>query len=132
MSDVDISALRDRLVKHRNGIASSLHWVNDQKRSGADFPDSRDRFVWLSREGVFDYLDRFYGKEIIRVDRALSRVSENKYGVCLGCDGPIESRRLEFHPECEFCTTCQALWENLQEGATRGSTGKIPMERALK
>jgi len=115
MSDVDIRAVRDRLVKHRNVIASSLHWVDDQKRSGADFPDFRDRFAQLSREKVLDYLDRSYGKEIIRVDRALSRGSENKYGVCLGCGGPIESKRLESHPECEFCAACQALWENLEE-----------------
>ena len=115
MSDFNISAVRDRLVKRRNVIASSLHYVEDQKRSVADFPDFRDRFAQLSRETVFDYLDRSYGKEIIQVDRALSRGSENRYGVCLGCGGPIESKRLESHPECEFCTACQALWENLKE-----------------
>ena len=115
MSDFNISAVRDRLAKRRNVIASSLHYVEDQKRSVADFPDFRDRFAQLSREKVFDDLDRLYGKEIIRVDRALSRVSENSYGVCLGCDGPIESTRLQSHPECEFCTACQALWENLKE-----------------
>ena len=115
MSDFNISAVRDRLAKRRNVIASSLRYVEDQKRSVADFPDFTDRFAQLSREEVFDYLDRSYGKEIIRVDRALSRFSENSYGVCLGCDGPIESERLESHPECEFCTACQALWENLKE-----------------
>ena len=116
MSDFDITAVRDRLVQRRNVIASSLHHVEDQRRSVADFPDFRDRFAQLSREKVFDYLDRSYGKEIIRVDRALRRVSENGYGVCLACDGPIESKRLESHPDCEFCTACQALWENLKEG----------------
>ena len=115
MSDLTISAVRDRLAKRRNVIASSLRYVEDQKRSVADFQDFRDRFAQLSRENLFDRLDRAYGKEIIRVDRALSRVSENSYGVCLGCDGPIESEWLESHPECEFCTGCQALWENLKE-----------------
>ena len=115
MSDLTISAVLDRLVKRRNVIAASLRYVEDQKRSVADFQDFRDRFAQLSRENLFDRLDRAYGKEIIRVDRALSRVSENSYGVCLGCDGPIESEWLESHPECEFCTGCQALWESLKE-----------------
>ena len=115
MSDFNISAVRDRLVKRRNVIASSLRYVEDQRRSVPDFPDFRDRFAQLSREKVFDYLDRSYGKEIIRVDRALSRGGESRYGVCLGCDEPIESRRLESHPECEFCAACQTLWKNLEE-----------------
>jgi DnaK suppressor protein len=40
------------------------------------------------------------------VARALARIDDGSYGVCLKCEEPISARRLEVHPETPVCTDC--------------------------
>jgi RNA polymerase-binding transcription factor DksA len=43
------------------------------------------------------------------VNRALERVSKDKYGVCAFCNCAIEAEWLETFPEAEYCRTCQTI-----------------------
>lgn len=43
---------------------------------------------------------------IKRVDAALARVEENKYGYCTHCGAEIEDRRLEADPAAPLCAKC--------------------------
>jgi DnaK suppressor protein len=40
------------------------------------------------------------------VDRALERMAEGSYGVCLRCGGPIATARLDARPDAEHCIDC--------------------------
>jgi DnaK suppressor protein len=40
------------------------------------------------------------------VARALARIDDGSYGVCLKCEEPISARRLEVHPETPVCIDC--------------------------
>ncbi len=44
--------------------------------------------------------------EIKRVDAALARVDENKYGYCTSCGADIEDARLEADPAVALCARC--------------------------
>ena len=43
-----------------------------------------------------------------RVERALQRIEDGTYGVCLACDEPISAKRLQAVPWAEFCIGCQS------------------------
>jgi DnaK suppressor protein len=42
-----------------------------------------------------------------QVERALRRMEQGTYGLCLGCEKPIRVKRLEAVPWAEFCVPCQ-------------------------
>jgi DnaK suppressor protein len=42
-----------------------------------------------------------------QMERALERLREGKYGICVECHGPIELKRLEAVPWTVRCLECQ-------------------------
>lgn len=54
--------------------------------------------------GLVDSLKR----NLDDVDRALSRIAEGLYGVCLTCGRTIGADRLAFRPESVYCVECKA------------------------
>jgi len=45
-------------------------------------------------------------EEIKRVDAALARLDERKYGYCTNCGATIEDRRLQADPAVSLCGKC--------------------------
>jgi len=74
-----------------------------------------DQAAFESRIDLLCELIDWYLKETARIDDALIRMGEGKYGVCLACHEQIEPRRLETAPETAFCAKCQKNREDLRE-----------------
>jgi hypothetical protein len=55
---------------------------------------------------VLQVLDR-----LARIERALERLENGKYGWCLACHQPIGPDPLDALPEAEFCLSCQSQLE---------------------
>lgn len=43
------------------------------------------------------------------IDRAMARIDEGTYGVCIRCGRPIEFGRLEARPAAELCIECARI-----------------------
>ena len=52
-----------------------------------------DRAAYESRYQLLDGLADWYVHETTRIDDALTRITEGRYGACLGCHKPIEPHR---------------------------------------
>ena len=59
-----------------------------------------------ARELAISHLDR-ESKLLQSVLRALDRIEDGSYGVCLHCDTPINPKRLDAVPWAEYCIRCQ-------------------------
>ena len=46
-------------------------------------------------------------KLLREVSDALHRIDHDHYGICMECDEPISSKRLEAVPWARYCVTCQ-------------------------
>lgn len=46
--------------------------------------------------------------EIKRLQAALDRCRDGSYGYCVGCDEPIDPRRLELNPTALRCIRCES------------------------
>ena len=49
--------------------------------------------------------------ELRMIDSALQRISAGTYGICVGCDQPIPTARLEAEPTAQRCVACQERYE---------------------
>lgn len=47
-----------------------------------------------------------------KIDKALKRLEENAFGLCVKCKGPIPFARLKALPYAENCVKCQEQIEN--------------------
>ena len=66
---------------------------------------THDEFVSLR-------LNRMEYNQLRLVEQALDRLSSGDYGVCLGCDEPIPSKRLRAVPWAQYCVECQEKTSN--------------------
>ena len=48
------------------------------------------------------------------IDVALQRITDGSYGVCVGCEEPIEFARLNSYPTAKRCRSCQSKHESHQ------------------
>lgn len=49
--------------------------------------------------------------ELRMIDSALQRISAGTYGICVSCEQPIPTARLEAEPTAQRCIACQELYE---------------------
>jgi DnaK suppressor protein len=103
----------DRLRKRRDEIMTTMQHLDKERRVVDENQDWLDQAAYESRIGLLDRLAAWYLEEIARIDQALIRIAEKKYGICLGCREAIGPERLDITPEAAFCAGCQELREKV-------------------
>ena len=106
----------DRLVNRRDRIMTRIRAIDDQVKQLARDSLEYDENSEQQRRNLLIYLSTFHHTEIDQLDSALKRLAMGKYGVCLSCNGQIESEWLESFPEAEFCSTCYRIKERMGAG----------------
>jgi len=53
------------------------------------------------------YIAQREGKFITNLENALKRIENGTYGICRGCSGLIDKRRLEIVPHATLCMECK-------------------------
>ena len=69
---------------------------------------SHDEFISL-RLNSLDYV------QLRLIEEALDRIEAGDYGICLSCEEPIPSKRLQALPWAKYCVSCQQSLANLQD-----------------
>lgn len=115
LSAAELGALAQRLHDIR---ARALQEANDGGESGKDDaaarqepgdsadtaePRRQDEVRWAEME-----IDRH---TVANVDRALARLAQGEYGICIDCQGAIPQARLFALPTAIRCAACQAVAE---------------------
>jgi DnaK suppressor protein len=104
----------DQLCKRREQVALTLRHVDKEQKEAEQNTDWLDQAAYESRIALLDRLTEWYATEMDEIDKALLRIKQNIYGLCLACHDPIEAHRLELFPEAAFCAACQETRESLQ------------------
>lgn len=74
-------------------------------------PDSSERAVELEDDTSLEGQAALVSREIASVDRALERIAEGTYGLCVACGETIAAARLEARPEAALCISCASARE---------------------
>ena len=105
----------DRLKKRRREIIRTLKHVQNEQCMVNENTDWIDKAAYESRCHLLNNLAEWYASETARINNALRRITEGRYGVCLSCREPIATDHLEKSPAAAFCVKCQKHKEELTE-----------------
>lgn len=94
------SELDRRIALHRAGLSRAEH-ANDVLNQDGDDAPQRD----ADREIDLALSDQEL-EEVGAVSRALQRVHEPRYGLCVDCGGAIPFDRLKIEPHALRCAAC--------------------------
>jgi RNA polymerase-binding transcription factor DksA len=110
MEVVKVRALAARLSRRKQQIAVTLNHLKLERFEVEKNTEWKDAVARQRRRNLLNYLNGWYVREMNEVDRALQRVSKNKYGTCACCNCVIEETDwLETFPEAELCRSCQGI-----------------------
>jgi DnaK suppressor protein len=118
---VDTQSIRRRLLARRDELRSRAARATAGLRqqpdlSSADYGDVSNQ---TEQNGLLSALSRTADAELKRVDSALRRLSEGRYGICVACGEPIEPQRLEAVPHTDRCIACAEAGTSEKPNAAR-------------
>ena len=105
----------DQLRKRREQLLMTLQHIGREQDQVEQNTDWLDQAAYESRAKLLDRLNDWYIEEMDQIDKALNRIRQSQYGLCLGCHNPIGANRLNISPEADFCGSCQEFREQLEE-----------------
>lgn len=97
--------IRSRLLALQDELQRRLGKTQSDERQETAGDDDSNAQLWEASE-IRDGLDDEAADELRQVDHALERLNAGTYGVCTGCEEPIDARRLEALPYAELCISC--------------------------
>lgn len=113
--DVDfISKMRKVLLETKEGILNSLMQENEDFRSAVEDLGVKDLGDVASNDIDCRTLELIGHQDKLRlnkVEAALVRLENDKYGICAMCNKKISMARLEAIPYAVFCIECKTAAE---------------------
>lgn len=109
-----INKMKDRLLQMRTDIYESLAKKNEDFKGLVNAVESGDVCDIASDaidRTMLDSLGQQDAERLDLVNRALSRISQGKYGVCIVCGKDIPMARLESIPWTGMCVDCKSKSE---------------------
>jgi DnaK suppressor protein len=98
---------RDELVKIFN--KTKTYSLESQESASQDIADKASSAY--NKEFLLNLTDT-ERRELQRIEEALERIQNGKYGVCVACGCNINLKRLDAVPWAAQCITCQEEHEN--------------------
>ncbi len=75
------------------------------------FPDPTDRALLESNRNFTLRLRDRERKLLVKIKDAIKRIDNGTFGICEGCGGPIEQKRLIARPVTDMCIDCKTVAE---------------------
>jgi RNA polymerase-binding protein DksA len=69
-------------------------------------PDSSEQAIEMEDDDSLEGQAALIAREVASVKRALTRIENGTYGVCVRCGDEIATKRLEARPEAALCIEC--------------------------
>lgn len=117
INEKELNELRDRLQRYRKQLQQEIH--DELIKEGSNSAISlAGRVHDAQEESLSEMLTEInlamltqHQHELKNLERAIKRMDEGKYGVCIDCGTPIASTRLQAYPTAVRCINCQAKHE---------------------
>lgn len=101
--------LEDRKVRIKQNIADSSLEVDAMRDSGAS--DEMDIALINTDELIEQSISAQQKAELAEIDRALSKIFNQTYGICEMCEEDITLARLKAKPHARYCIVCREIVE---------------------
>ena len=121
MNKKDLKFFKELLIKKKANLAKGIdHIANDAlKTSQRDSSGDLSAYSLHMADMATDNYDREFSlgladneqKILNRINEALEKIEENKFGLCELCEKKISKVRLKAVPYAELCVPCQEKQE---------------------
>lgn len=102
---METQAIRQQLEQLRLELSERLDKIATDLRSGRS-RDLEDQAQERENDDVMEALSAEATEELKAVDKALSRLDQGEYGLCVKCGEAIAEKRLQAYPAAEYCIDC--------------------------
>lgn len=112
----DFEAVKKLLSKRKFELEEQLTQMAKEQFSDGQVQDPGDQALSSSMETLRTSLQNTELGEYRRIVRALEKIDEGTYGICIDCSNTISEKRLKSFPNSARCLVCQEAFED-QEAA---------------
>ena len=106
-----LSVYRQMLLKKQAAAVAGMG-SNAQTLVTADRVAEDDQAQYSHEEAVALKLNGFEYMQWRQIQEALDRLESGGYGICLGCEERIPTKRLHALPWAKYCVQCQEKFAN--------------------
>ena len=109
----DLKKVRTKLRSQLQELQQRVSLVVKQGRQSdtEDMKDAVDQAVSSYEKEILFTRGTHENAQLRRIQQALARLEEGKYGVCQRCEEKIGAKRLEALPWTPYCLACQEKLE---------------------
>ena|SRR5579872_2303370 len=113
MSDKrNLKAIEDALLKRKIELEQKLTEMSKEQFSDGQVQDPGDQVLTSTMESLRMSLQDAEVDEYRRIVRALEKIKEGTYGLCMDCGNMISEKRLQSFPDTTRCLACQEIFED--------------------
>ena len=117
INEKQLNEFRDRLLTYRKQLQQEIH--DELVREGSSSAIALAGKVHdAQEESLSEMLTEInlallsqHQHELKNLERAIQRMDNGEYGICIDCDVPIAIARLQAYPTAVRCINCQAKHE---------------------
>jgi DnaK suppressor protein len=106
---IDIDKAKARLKAKRDELLQ-LSQISSQARETVELDQQSvgrlSRMDAMQHQAMAAALERTRQRDLVRIDQAERRISDDDYGYCSQCDSEIPDGRLAIDPMAERCVQC--------------------------
>ncbi len=100
------------LLKRKHELEEKLTQLSQERMTDNQVQDPGDQALTSTMESLRSSLQSTENEEYKRTIKALEKITEGTYGVCVDCGQTISERRLNSYPDAARCLSCQELYED--------------------
>lgn len=97
-----LKKIKDLLEIQKNEISMRATQIDDIDSDGDETDEIQANFL-IEMSKQLNSRDR---DKIIKINTALNKIAENKFGLCDDCEDEISEKRLLINPYCSTCISC--------------------------
>ena len=111
MTNKELEKIKSHLQTQLQQLRASFSLKDRRPAEEAVLADINDQATLESERNFELNIKNRERNLILKVEDALQRISDGRYGVCEGCDEPINVKRLFARPTTSYCVFCKAEME---------------------
>jgi DnaK suppressor protein len=111
MKKKDLARFTEKLIEEKSRLMNHSDKKEELQLSHDDLADEVDLASSELNQNVALKLRDRERSLLQKIEIALSKIEDGTFGICEGCEEPIELKRLEARPMADLCIRCKEAQE---------------------
>jgi DnaK suppressor protein len=110
----DLNTIKQNLLSKKQELELKLDNMAKEAFSDGQVQDPGDQALLSTMESLRTSLQDSDLEQYKRVVRAIRKIDDGSYGVCIDCGNDISEKRLVSYPDADRCLACQEEYEDME------------------